>query len=55
MTRETGTCVWTWDEHNDFWDTACGESFCFINDGPKENRTKYCQYCGKPIKEADHE
>ena len=56
MTRETGTCVWKWDEHNDdFWDTACGESFCFIDGGPKENHTKYCPYCGRLIEEADHD
>lgn len=38
------TCAWTNDGEK--WDTACGQSFCFINDGPYENNMKFCCYCG---------
>ena len=41
---ETG-CEWHEDEDGN-WDTACGEMFTFIVDGPKENWVKFCCYCG---------
>ena len=44
-------CVWTYDEHHEKWDTACGEAFCFINGGPKKNKMKFCCYCGRKLKE----
>jgi len=45
-------CVWTYDENHDTWDTACGEAFCFTDGGPKENRIRFCGYCGKKLKEV---
>jgi DNA-directed RNA polymerase subunit RPC12/RpoP len=41
-------CRWKYDEDGK-WDTSCGESFCFIEDGPKENNMKFCPYCGSRI------
>ena len=42
------TCAWREDEDG-VWETACGEAFSFDYDGPVENKTRYCQYCGKPV------
>lgn len=39
-------CKWVHDEEHEKWDTACGEAFCFIEDGPKENKMRFCCYCG---------
>ena len=41
-------CVWTqWTQHSDYdqWDTSCGHALTYL-DGPRENGTVYCQYCG---------
>ena len=43
------SCEWKFDENHCKWDTACGEAFFFDNDGPEENGTKFCMYCGQPI------
>lgn len=37
-------CKWTPDEDG-IYDTDCGGRFEFKEGGPKENQTKYCQYC----------
>lgn len=43
-------CMWTPDES--VWETACGESFQFMEcDGPKVNGMKFCCYCGLPLRE----
>lgn len=47
--RTCGTCAWTEDEDEGKWDTACGHAYCFIADGPRENGTVYCQYCGGTV------
>ena len=41
-------CRWTENsnDESDYWDTACGEAFCFITGGPEENKMRYCPYCG---------
>jgi len=42
-------CVWTEDEG--YWVTSCGSEFV-INEGtPKQNKMKYCCYCGGTILE----
>jgi DNA-directed RNA polymerase subunit RPC12/RpoP len=44
-------CQWT-DDHDDYsnlWATECGNTWEFINDGPIENKTKCCPYCGGRI------
>lgn len=33
------------------WDTDCGEQHIFFVDGPKENKCRFCCYCGRPLKE----
>jgi hypothetical protein len=42
------TCTWQEDENN-AWETSCGNIFEFFNDGPKQNKFKFCPYCGRPI------
>lgn len=48
---ERARCVWTEEFEPDetSWNTACGEKWVFIADGPAENRVKFCQGCGKPV------
>ena len=42
-------CQWKSDDIDGGWDTECGEKFCFMADGPKENGYRFCPHCGKPI------
>lgn len=49
-------CKWTCGPYVDceIWETDCGEAFVFETDGPKENKMKFCCYCGKPLTEVIH-
>jgi len=49
--KKNRSCVWTPNDVDDYWETGRCESYCFINDGPKENNYRFCPGCGKPIKE----
>lgn len=40
-------CLWT--DEVDYWHSACGEDWCFVDGGPTENRVRFCQGCGKPV------
>ena len=33
------------------WITGCGEAVCFPDGSPKDNKYKYCPYCGKEIQD----
>lgn len=46
------TCQFTYDEHHDKWDTACGQAFQFLDGDPIGNGQMYCGYCGKPIEQV---
>jgi len=51
--REDETCEWLEpDEDYNAWQTSCGKEFEFINDGPKQNGTVSCCYCGKRVEAA---
>ena len=40
-------CQWREDDSDfDTWKTGCGHLWQFNTGGPKENGTKFCQYCG---------
>lgn len=41
-------CQWCEDEDGIF-QTACGHSFTFEADGPRENGCRCCFYCGHPL------
>jgi len=44
-------CSWNQDDDG-YWHTACGNAFEFMNDGPNENGTVFCQYCGGKVDAA---
>lgn len=48
---EGRTCTWgaSDDFEADYWETACGEAFSFIDGGPLENHIKFCPYCGLAV------
>lgn len=55
---KTKTCKWEHivDSYNDYYETECGESYCIDNTYDlKENKIKYCPYCGGKIKEVKSE
>ena len=47
------TCKWTFDDLDCYYETSCGQSFCFSDD--RESLTqdgfKFCPYCGEEIEE----
>ena len=47
---DKGECEWLHDPDDDAWDSDCGERWCFIDDGPKENRVTYCHGCGRKVR-----
>ena len=52
---QQASCEWKKDPDNEMGDTYhsnCGESWSFVDGGPKENRVSYCHHCGKPVKLA---
>jgi hypothetical protein len=51
-TRGDLPCRWRQDADSGSWDTDCGGKFEFIDDGPAENKMRFCPYCGKPLKEV---
>lgn len=44
-------CLWIWDDDG-FYSTECGQTFWFNTGDIKENKFKFCPYCGGKIKEA---
>lgn len=51
VTNDSKPCIWSKEEFDEYnmWNTECGESFCLETDTPKENKMKYCCYCGKEL------
>ena len=52
MTKE---CVWTLDNYDHGYETSCNNRWCFLDGDLKENKTKYCPFCGKKIREVSHD
>ena len=46
-------CKWTFDIDSEYYDTECGEVHYFTADGIKENKFKFCPYCGRKIEEIN--
>lgn len=44
-------CAWCVDDEGIFY-TGCGHMWQFTDGGPRENGTKFCQYCGGRISGA---
>ena len=51
--KKSKRCVWTLDDSVDWdsYDTSCDQSFSLTEGTLKQNKMKFCCYCGKPIKE----
>lgn len=51
-------CTWGQYSYSDTdcgkWQTDCGQDFCFIGGGPKDNLMQFCCYCGKPLREEPY-
>ena len=45
------TCLWTYQDIEDYWDTECQKAFTISEGTPKENGFKFCPFCGKVIQE----
>lgn len=55
---ENHTCQWTYVDDpfgDDVWESACGETWCFVEGDLKDNRVRYCQGCGGKIEELKGE
>ena len=46
-------CTWVENDHIGIYQTACGNSFQFIDGTPESNRMKFCPYCGNLIRQKD--
>ena len=47
-------CQWTpMDDESGTWESACGQAWTFMEDGPVENNVRFCHGCGKPIEIKD--
>jgi len=44
-------CIWEFQDGDDYYETYCNNSFCFLEGFIKENNFKFCPFCGKSIKE----
>ena len=46
------TCAWTPMDSEDMpgtYESACGETWSFVDGGPVENNYRFCHGCGKPV------
>lgn len=47
LVENAPTCIWTYDQDYGYYDTTCGEGFCFSNEF--DEKFKFCIYCGGRI------
>lgn len=50
--KKMADCVWTEADgldYGDYWESACGETWSFIDGGPTENHARFCHGCGGRI------
>lgn len=53
---DAARCVWTLDDDDmGTWASSCGEMWCFMDGGPKENRVTFCHHCGCKVEIATKE
>lgn len=43
-------CKWEYLEFEEAYETSCDEMFCLYTGTLKENKIKYCPFCGNKIK-----
>ena len=46
------SCEWTYDDMDDYYETACKNAYCLADGTLKDNDHKYCPYCGGLIQLA---
>ncbi|WLG64802.1 hypothetical protein PSH90_12075 [Pseudomonas sp. FP1762] len=44
-----GECGWHREEDSGIWNSGCGETWSFHEDGPEENGMRFCHSCGKHL------
>jgi len=46
-------CTWTrtQDDYDDYYETSCDKSFMLADGTPKQNKMRFCCYCGKPLEQ----
>lgn len=50
--KDKNFCIWEYNDIDDFYKTPCNNSGYAFNEGNlKENKFKFCPYCGRVIKE----
>lgn len=48
-------CIWTYQDHFGYYETACDADWQFVDGGMKGNDVYFCMNCGRPAKEANPE
>ena len=45
-------CLWTEVDLGEtiVWETTCGQTWQFMDSGPRDNKTRFCHYCGGKAK-----
>jgi len=49
MNDEVKECRWTQDEDG-VWQTSCGGSYEIIEGTPRDNKMRFCCFCGKVLR-----
>ncbi|MEA1029468.1 hypothetical protein T3A99_12910 [Pseudomonas sp. N-137] len=44
-----GDCEWSQDGESGIWNSACGSTWSFHDEGPEENGMNFCHSCGKHL------
>lgn len=44
-----GTCEWSQEDDSGIWNSGCGVTWSFHDDGPAENGMQFCHSCGKTL------
>ncbi|WP_223531284.1 hypothetical protein [Pseudomonas sp. GL-R-19] len=44
-----GTCEWGREDDSGIWNSGCGVTWSFHDDGPEENGMHFCHSCGKAL------
>ena len=44
-----GECEWSREDDSGIWNSGCGETWSFHEDGPEENGMHFCHSCGKHL------
>lgn len=44
-----GECEWHREDDSGIWNSGCGETWSFHEDGPEENGMHFCHSCGKRL------